>query len=140
MICPTKSINWSNIVIVHHTVNEIRLFIFFGRYLAIGWYVIHENKNLNKKQHLLTLHGKLGAAVCCIYFMIGIFGFLALHPDFGMFKENKQFRLMHKWGGRVATAAAWVTSVLGLMKLQTDPFVQLSIGMPLVILGLFVLL
>lgn len=91
--------------------------------------------------HLLTLHGKMGAAVVVCYFMIGIFGFVALHPDYGVMKNNQNIRLMHKWGGRVLTAVAWVTSVLGLLKLPILDFNgQVAVVVPLIVLGIFVLL
>lgn len=45
-----------------------------------GFYVIYSNKEMMKKQHFMTLHGKVGLAVTVSYLMIGIFGAVALHP------------------------------------------------------------
>lgn len=106
---------------------------------AIGWYIIHTNKNLMKKQHLLTLHGKLGAAVCIGYILLSIIGGIALHPDFGIMRTNKTIRLAHRYFARVTTAAAWVSCFLGYQKLQDDTMYQLALGLPLLIIGVFVL-
>jgi hypothetical protein len=79
-----------------------------------GWYVIYTNKEKYNKKHLVTNHGKLGIIVLIGYTALAIFGSVALHPDWGLFKTNKLFRAVHKWTGRVFTAAAWVCSVLGI--------------------------
>lgn len=86
---------------------------------GFGWYVIYSNKEMFGKPHLYTLHGKLGAAVMVGYLSLGVFGALALHPDFGILKTNKTIRFAHKWGGRVLTALAWLACVAG--KLNTNP-------------------
>lgn len=78
-----------------------------------AYYVIYTNKEMAGKPHLTSIHGKLGVAVLLAYFGIGMFGLLALHPDFGMMRTNKQLRTIHKYAGRVSTAAAWVCCVLG---------------------------
>jgi hypothetical protein len=80
---------------------------------SFAWYVIYSNKEMMGKAHLMTLHGKLGAAVMVSYFGLGIVGSIALHPDFGVLKTNKTIRFAHKWGGRVVTALAWTSCVLG---------------------------
>lgn len=55
-----------------------------------GWYVIYTNKEMSSKPHLTSLHGKLGVFVLVSYLGVGIFGGVALHPDFGIMKHNKQ--------------------------------------------------
>jgi hypothetical protein len=85
---------------------------------SFAWYVIYSNKEMYNKAHLMTIHGKLGAAIMVGYFGVGIFGAVALHPDFGILKTNKSLRLMHKLGGRLLTALAWVCCVLGKILLR----------------------
>ena len=80
---------------------------------TFAWYVIYSNKEMYGKQHLLSIHGKLGAGVMIGYFGVGIAGGVLLHPDFGIMKTNQTFRFIHKWAGRVLTALAWACCVLG---------------------------
>ncbi len=47
---------------------------------------------------------------------------------------------MHKWGGRLATAAGWASCVLGFMKMDSDPMHQAAFAAPLAIAALFVLM
>jgi len=79
---------------------------------ALGWYVIYRNKEIAKKPHLTSIHGKLGVAVLLIYFGIGIAGAVALNPDWGFLRTNQNFRKVHKIAGRVATAAAWTVRLI----------------------------
>ena len=78
-----------------------------------GWYVIYSNKEMGGKHHLTTLHGKLGVGTLLGYLGVGIFGGVALHPDWGLLKTNQSLRALHKWAGRVTTALAWYVCVLG---------------------------
>jgi hypothetical protein len=78
-----------------------------------GWYVIYSNKEMNNKPHLTTLHAKIGVVCMLGYLSLGVVGFAALHPDFGALKANKTVRFVHKWLGRILTAAAWYCCVLG---------------------------
>jgi len=55
-------------------------------------------------------------------------------------KTSKEVRFMHKWGGRLATAAGWASCVLGFMKMDSDPMHQAAFAAPLAIAALFVLL
>lgn len=82
-------------------------------FASFAWYVIFSNKNMAGKDHLTTLHGKLGMFVLCGYFGVGLLGVVALHPDFGLFNTNKILRLLHKWSGRAFTGAAWFCCVIG---------------------------
>ncbi len=84
-----------------------------------GWYVIYSNKEMSKKQHVTTLHAKLGVGVLLGYIGLGLFGAVALDPAWGVFKTNKTFRAIHKFAGRAMTAGAWVVCVLGEFLLQT---------------------
>lgn len=60
--------------------------------------------------------------------------------SFGAIKTNQQVRFVHKWGGRLATAAGWAACVLGFMKMDSDPMHQAAFAAPLALAGLFVLL
>jgi len=80
---------------------------------SFAWYVIYSNKEMFKRKHLTTIHGKLGVAIMISYFMLGIFGAIALNPDWGLFRSNKTMRLVHKVFGRLSTAAAWFCCLLG---------------------------
>jgi len=107
---------------------------------GFGFYVIYSNKDMMNKKHFMTLHGKLGLAVTVSYLMIGLFGAVALHPDWGVFRTNKLYRSAHKWGGRALTAASWYCCVLGFMTMQSELWKQALFGVPLVIGGFYVLL
>jgi hypothetical protein len=80
---------------------------------SLGFYVIYSNKEMFGKPHFMSIHGKLGVTVLALYFAIGAFGAIALHPDFGIMKTNKTLRTVHKFAGRTATATAWFCCVLG---------------------------
>lgn len=107
---------------------------------GFGWYVIHSNKDMFKKAHLLTTHGQLGAAVVVCYIAIGIFGAFALNPDWGFLRTNNTVRLAHKIGGRVLTALSWLSCVLGYRTMDQSPESSSLIILPLLVFGLFVLL
>lgn len=83
-----------------------------------GYYVIYTNKEMKGKPHLTSWHGKLGATVMIGYGLVGLFGGVALHPDWGMFKTNKTFRITHKYVARVLIALAWIDCVLGELTFQ----------------------
>jgi Eukaryotic cytochrome b561 len=107
---------------------------------AFGWYVIYSNKELYGRPHLITTHGQLGAAVIIGYLLLGVFGAFALNPDWGIFKGNTTVRLAHKLGGRVLTALAWLSSVLGFYAIEPSLEVTGVFTVPLFLFGLFVLL
>jgi hypothetical protein len=107
---------------------------------SFGWYVIHTNKEAQGKKHLLTIHGKLGAFVVAGYLAIGLFGAIALNPDWGLLKGNKTVRFAHKVGGRVLTALAWASCVLGFNTIESNIVSQAVFTFPLLIFGLFALL
>jgi hypothetical protein len=46
----------------------------------------------------MTLHGKLGFFVMVSYISIGVFGAVALNPDWGFLNKNNKVRLAHKIG------------------------------------------
>lgn len=121
----------------------------FGATLAAGfaYYVIYSNKEMNARKngraavHLTTTHGKLGVACFIGYIGLTLFGVVALHPDFGLLKTNTTLRAMHKWGGRLVTAAAWSTCVLGYLETDTqNTMMQFLFAVPLLVMGFFVLL
>lgn len=78
-----------------------------------GWYAIYVNKEMSKKQHLTTLHAQLGLVAILGYIGLGLFGSVALDPEWGMFKTNQTFRALHKFAGRLMTALAWIVCVMG---------------------------
>ena len=77
----------------------------------LGWYVIYSNKEANGKPHLQSWHSWVGIAALAGWVALAIAGAVALHPDFGIMKTNKNIRLIHKWGGRVANALGWIACV-----------------------------
>jgi cytochrome b561 len=105
-----------------------------------GWYVIYTNKETQKKQHVTTIHAKIGVTVLLGYISLAVVGAVALNPDFGILKTNKTVRLAHKLGGRALTAASWLACVLGFAKMQSDPMYQVAFGLPLLAAGYFILL
>ena len=107
---------------------------------SFGYYVIHSNKDLMKKAHLTTLHGKLGAVCMLGYIGLGLFGSVALDPQWGMLKTNGFLRKAHKLSGRVVTWLAWTTSVLGFTTMNGTGSESLVFGFPLLVFGYFCLL
>ena len=65
----------------------------------------------NKKAGLAAYGG-------CI--LPAIAGAVFLHPDFGIDKQNKQYRMMHKYSSRFLLILAWMTTVSGLKTLVGD--------------------
>ena len=76
-----------------------------------GFYVIYSNKDMYGKEHFTTTHGQLGLVVTLIYLGLALFSFPSLNVDWGIFKGDKTVRFLHKWTGRLATAAAWICCV-----------------------------
>ena len=60
-------------------------------------YVIYSNKEMMNKPHFATSHGKFGLATILSYCMLGLFGGIFLHPDWGSLKTNQTFRTIHKY-------------------------------------------
>jgi hypothetical protein len=113
---------------------------------AFAYYVIYSNKEKKRNSptqdlHLTTLHGKLGLTCFVGYIGLTLFGLIALHPDFGALKSNTSLRAFHKWAGRLVTAAAWSTCVLGYMEIDDKTnMMQFLFVVPLLVMGYFVLL
>ena len=107
---------------------------------CFGYYVIHTNKDLMKKAHLTTLHGKLGALCMAGYVGLGLFGSIALDPQWGILKTNGLLRKVHKFSGRAVTWLAWTTSVLGFTTMHGTGSESLVFGVPLLVFGYFCLL
>jgi hypothetical protein len=108
--------------------------------IFFGYYVIYTNKEMRGKQHLTTTHAQLGAAALAGYLALGIFGSVALHPDFGVLRSNSFVRTAHKYGGRAMTALAWIVCVLGVASMGTSLVFQAAFSVPLLVAGYFVLL
>lgn len=130
-----------------------------------GWFVIYSNKEMNKRPHLTTIHGKLGVFVLLASLGVGAAGGIFLHPDFGLLKTNKSIRFVHKWAGRLILTAGWACSVLGnfniylhyivilfyvqfiffhgtlgFMTMEKDTWKQIVFGAPLLFFGYYALL
>ena len=106
----------------------------------VGWYVIHSNKDMYKKQHLTTAHAKLGAAGVVMYLLIWVVGAVALHPDFGIMRTNSKIRSAHKWTGKGATLIVWLATYLGFATMEKGFFAQLFMVTPLIVLALYLVL
>ena len=74
------------------------------------------------------------------YILIGIFGAVALNPDWGFFRENKRIRLLHKIGGRLLTALSWTCCVLGFTTMESNMAISFAFTAPLLFFGYYVLL
>ncbi len=82
-----------------------------------GWYVIYEQKNMNRKLHNTSWHAWLGLATIGMYVLGACGGLSALHPDFGVARKSKLVRTTHRRSSRFATAVAFVACVSGYMKM-----------------------
>ena len=107
---------------------------------CFAFYVIYSNKNLQKKQHFTTLHGKLGLGVMLGYLGLGLFGAIGLNPDWGYVNKNKQLRAIHKFSGRLVTFMAWMCCVLGFQTMEKNILYQGLFAVPLLVFSYFVLL
>lgn len=130
-----------------------------------AWYVIYTNKEAFKRKHLLTIHGKLGCFVLVSYLFLGVFGGVALNPSWGFLNKNATVRFAHKickWfyamccltnyfmqdiyltsftlAGRLLTALAWTSCVLGLNNMKSDSVGLAIFAFPLLIFGYYVLI
>ena len=109
-----------------------------------GYWVIHSIKDKYNKPHWQSLHAQCGVGALVGYTALAIFGGVALHPDWGVFKGNQLMRAAHKWAGRLVTALAWGTCVLGLrsgnMYNDVPEYVQGLFMLPLLLFGFYVLL
>ncbi len=117
----------------------------------LGWYAIYDTKvsfNRLKDFNEKSLHGQLGIAVMIGYLFVGIGGFVALHPTYGMdsLKSSTTFRMFHRLIGRSLTALAWYSCVLGarsatlMLGIPNDSFSYAYVEAPLLIMGFLTLL
>ena len=66
--------------------------------------------------------------------MPGIAGGVFLHPDFGIDKQNKIYRKVHKYASRAMLMLAWAATLSGLKTLIGDDIKTLALfAAPLVI-------
>lgn len=73
--------------------------------------------------------------------MTGFAGGVLLHPDFGIDKQNKLVRAVHKYASRVLLTLAWVATLSGLKTLVGDDIKSLVLfAVPLVVAGKFSLM
>lgn len=105
-----------------------------------GWYVIYSNKEMLGKQHLTSLHGKLGAASLVSFIILGLVGALGLHPDFGKVKTHTIVRKVHKYSGRAALLLSWSAAFTGFIKFESSLTVQVPVVVALSALSYFTLL
>ena len=79
-----------------------------------GWLCIHRLKDTNGKSHLLTWHGKAGAAMCLMLYLLSAVSMPLLDPDWRLTgdlaeKCRKSFKKPHKTAGRL-----WLLGVCGV--------------------------
>jgi hypothetical protein len=73
--------------------------------------------------------------------MPGLAGGVMLHPDFGIDKQNKLVRAVHKYASRVLLTLAWMATLSGLKTLVGDDLNALALfAVPLVVAGKFTLM
>lgn len=86
-----------------------------------------------------TIKAGLGALGGCV--LPGIAGAVFLHPDFGIDKQNKLFRKVHKYASRALLMLAWCATISGLKTLVGDDIKPLIMfAAPLVIAAPFTLM
>ena len=70
----------------------------------------------------------------------GVAGAVFLHPDFGIDKQNKIYRSVHKYASRALLLLAWTATISGLKTLIGDDIQTLIIfAAPLVLVAPFTL-
>jgi hypothetical protein len=71
----------------------------------------------------------------------GVAGGVFLHPDFGVDKQNKLIRSVHKYLGRSLLVLAWMATLSGLKTLVGDDYKTLVLfAAPLVVAAPFTLM
>eukprot|EP00578_Thalassiosira_sp_NH16_P008209 CAMPEP_0181111252 /NCGR_PEP_ID=MMETSP1071-20121207/19171_1 /TAXON_ID=35127 /ORGANISM="Thalassiosira sp., Strain NH16" /LENGTH=192 /DNA_ID=CAMNT_0023195123 /DNA_START=47 /DNA_END=625 /DNA_ORIENTATION=+ len=113
----------------------------FGMLLAgCGLYVIYQNKENMGKAHFTTFHAKVGLTAFSGCILPGVAGAVFLHPDFGIDKQNKIYRSVHKYASRALLLLAWTATISGLKTLIGDDIQTLIIfAAPLVLVAPFTL-
>ena len=106
---------------------------------VFGWFVIYSNKNMQGKKHLTSIHGKFGMLVITLNFALAAMGAVALNPDWGFLKTNKNFRSIHKFFGRAITTAAWLSCAFGFMTVEKDVYRRFAFFLPLLGMAYYVL-
>ena len=91
------------------------------------------------KKHLTSIHGKFGMLVILLNFALAAMGAVALNPDWGFLKTNKNFRSIHKYSGRAITAAAWLSCAFGFMTVEKDVYRRVAFFFPLLGMAYYVL-
>jgi len=73
--------------------------------------------------------------------MVGLVGGIALHPDFGIAKQNGLIRTAHKYMSRILLLVAWAATLSGLKTLIGDDMMSLILfAGPLVVAAPFTLM
>ncbi|KAL3792930.1 hypothetical protein ACHAW5_006837 [Stephanodiscus triporus] len=106
-----------------------------------GLYAIYGHKNAMGKAHFTTLHSWAGLAAFGGCICAGMAGGVFLHPDFGIDKQNKLIRTVHKYLSRALLMLAWMATLSGLKTLVGDDIKTLILfAAPLVVVAPFTLM
>ena len=106
-----------------------------------GMYVIYQHKNIMGKNHFTTVHSWAGLSAFGTCIGLGLVGGVVLHPDFGIDKQNKTIRALHKYSGRAVLMLAWMATLSGLKTLIGDDIKALFFfAVPLVVAAPFALM
>mmetsp|Transcript_36578 Transcript_36578/g.74521 ORF Transcript_36578/g.74521 Transcript_36578/m.74521 type:complete len:275 (+) Transcript_36578:105-929(+) len=105
-----------------------------------GLYAIWRNKDNMGKEHLTSYHSWGGIASLVGLVLPALAGLIFLHPDFGIDKTNGDYRLAHKWAGRLFTVGGWISCVVGLNQMVDSRAELVMFAAPLVLLAPFVLI
>lgn len=105
-----------------------------------GLYAIWLNKENMGKEHITSYHSWGGILSLVGLILPALAGLVFLHPDFGVDKTNKNYRLAHKWVGRLGTALGWISCIVGLNTLVSSKVELMLFSLPLVVLAPFVLI
>ena len=84
---------------------------------------------------------KAGLAAVCGCILPAIAGAVFLHPDFGIDKQNKLYRAVHKYASRSLLMLAWTATLSGLKTMIGDDYKTLILfAAPLAIAAPFTLM
>jgi hypothetical protein len=87
---------------------------------TFGGYVIYTNKNMYKRAHLTTFHGKFGAILLASFLFAPIPTYILFNPDNGLLKTNKTARMVHKYAGRALLFLGLVCCATGIRTMEKD--------------------
>jgi len=107
--------------------------------MLLGFYFIYTNKDLHKKQHFTSYHSWAGLIVVAMFSVTTIGSTVALHPEFGLFRTQKEYRALHKLFGRNMVVLAIAVCCSGVANMEENIFTSAALLAPIIAIVYIVL-